>query len=277
MKTKIFTMLIALSIISFGLPVSSAPAQESQEPVVSDIPSDVARAGVAVVDATWHVGSSAGQHASEGRDTAEPDPHGHSTKTVKSYGIQSRLSVRALVVEGSNDQRVALVKTDNYLAQDYLQRRVGQILEGGESGITYDDVLLSASHNHSSPYHVTPAVGPWIFTDAFDLRMFEYQARQVATAIEQAAADMAPVKMGATTIQHSIFKGNVPGHNTADDGTPAGFPRKYGDYSLVVLRFDSLDAEVPIGTIGGREVNKAVWMNFGEHPESLDEIGRAHV
>jgi hypothetical protein len=264
MRSRLLTLLSALSLALVVLPIAQAPAQET-EPV-----GDTARAGVAVVDATWHVGSSAGQHATEGKDTNEVDPHSHAFKTRNSYGVQSRLSIRTIVVEGTSGDRVALVKTDNYLAQDLLQRRVGQLLEGGDSGVTYDNILLSASHNHSSPYHVTPAIGPWIFTDAFDLRMYEYQARQVANSIEEAAASMVPVKMGATTVQHSIFKGNVPGPATAEDGTPGGYPRKFGDYSVAIVRFDSLDPNDAMGTLNGTPVNKAVWVNYGQHPESLD-------
>ncbi|MDQ3940059.1 MAG: neutral/alkaline non-lysosomal ceramidase N-terminal domain-containing protein [Actinomycetota bacterium] len=258
MRKRCLSFVVALGIAVFGFPLAQAPAQEVQAPGPG-----AARAGIAVVDATWHVGSSAGQHASEGKDTNEVDPHSHAFKTRNSYGVNSRLTVRALVVEGSNGDRVALVKTDNYLAQDLLQRRVGQILEDGPSGVTYDDVLLSASHNHSSPYHVTPAVGPWIFTDVFDLRMFEYQARRIAEAIETAASSMVPVRMGATTVPHSIFKGNVPGPSTADDGTPGGFPKKYGDAELVIVRFDDISNP-------SDPVPLANWVNFGQHPESLD-------
>ena len=258
--------LVALVLLGAALPIGQAPAQEAP----AESTGQVAKAGVAVVDATWHVGSSAGQHASEGKDTSEVDPHSHAFKTKNSYGVQSRLTARAIVVEGTSGDRVALVKVDNYLAQDYLQRRVGQLLEGGDSGVTYDHILLSATHNHSSPYHTTPAVGPWLFTDAFDLRMFEYQARQIRDAIELAADSMVPVQMGATNVNHSIFKGNVPGTQTAEDGTPAGYPKKFGDYTLTVVRFDALNPNDSMGEIDGRSVNKAVWVNFGQHPESLD-------
>lgn len=263
MRLRGLASFIAVALVAAGSPlgVRVASAQETAPAT--------ARAGVAVVDASWVVGSSAGQHATEGKDTSEVDPYSHAFKTKNSYGMQSRLTVRALVVEGTSGDRVALVKTDNYLAQDYLQRRVGQLLEGGDSGVTYDNILLSASHNHSSPYHVTPAAGPWVFTDVFDVRMFEYQARRIAAAIDQAADGMVPVKMGATEVTHTIFKGNVPGPNTADDGTPAGFPRKYGDYTLPVVRFDALDPADALGVIDGQPVNKAIWMNFGQHPESL--------
>src|SRR5687767_12941324 len=133
--SKLLASLIAASTLILGLPAiqRTASAQQVEDPTT-------ARAGVAVVDATWHVGSSAGQHASEGRDTDSVDPHSHAFKTRNSYGVQSRLTVRAIVAEGTNGERVALVKTDNYLAQDYLQRRVGQLLEDTDSGVTYDNV-----------------------------------------------------------------------------------------------------------------------------------------
>ena len=63
------------------------------------------------------------------------------------------------MVEGSNAKRVVLLKTDNYLAQDLLLRRVGQLLAAGSSGITYDQLVHSATHNHSSPYVFTQAAG----------------------------------------------------------------------------------------------------------------------
>ena len=60
----------------------------------------------------------------------------HSTRRAPSYGIQSRLSARALVVEGPDGERVAIVKNDLYIPQDLLYRRAAQILEAGDSGIT---------------------------------------------------------------------------------------------------------------------------------------------
>src|SRR5688500_19876721 len=93
------------------------------------------RAGVGVADMTWHVGAGTGQHASQGNGLAGAlsgeavDPYHHGTKQGPSYGVQSRLSARALVIEGTNGERVALVKTDNYLAQDLLARRVAPLLD----------------------------------------------------------------------------------------------------------------------------------------------------
>jgi hypothetical protein len=226
------------------------------------------RAGVGVADATWNVGAGAGQHASERNvggevdGTAPFDPNLTSGKNEPSWGVQSRLSIRALVVEGSDGQKVALVKADNYLAQDHLQRRIEQLLDPA-LGITRHNLVFSATHDHSSPYDLTPSFGVWAFEDAFNLRMFEYEARQAAKAITQAATSLKPVRMGATTVTHNIFKGNIVGPAIGDDGTPAGYPSTFGDMDLTVLRFDDVtdpDAPKPLAT----------WVNWGEHPESLD-------
>lgn len=226
------------------------------------------RAGVGVVDATWHVGANSSQYSDvraphEEAAGGDTDPHSHAFTKSNSHGVQSRLTIRAIVLEGGDGQRVALVKSDNYLAQDLLLRRVGQILDEGDSGVVYDDIFHAASHNHSSPYYSTPAWGVWLFQDVMDLRMFEYQARAMARAIEEAAAGLRPARMGATTVHHELYKGNIMRSQTADDGSPAGFPNDYGDKGLVVVRFDDMSDP-------HRPEPLATWINWGQHPESLD-------
>ena len=124
------------------------------------------RAGVGVVDATWHVGAGAGQYASDAvaLDPSDPgavvtsppslssewDPNVQHVKQASSYGVQSRLQIRAIVAQdGMGDAPVALVKVDNYLAQDMLQRRIAQILSADGNPVTYDHLLVSATHDHN--------------------------------------------------------------------------------------------------------------------------------
>src|SRR5688572_4843357 len=109
------------------VPLVAATAVSLPTLVPTAAPSGL-RAGVAVSDLTWRVGAGGGQYGTDGGAPATVaegdgiDPHAHSLKKVGSDGVQSRLSARALVVEGSNGRRAALVKTDNYLAQDLLLR-----------------------------------------------------------------------------------------------------------------------------------------------------------
>lgn len=246
----------------------TARAQVVEEPVQGPI---TVRAGYGEADATWHVGAGAGQYTEKNPDNivnsvggGDVDPHAHSTAQKDSYGVQSRLSYRAIVVEDGEGDQVAFVKSDSYLAQDYLTRRVGQILALAGSNVAYEEIFLMASHNHSSPYYTTPSWGVWLFQDAFDIRAFEYQARAMADAILRAEANLAPARMGATTVEHRLFKGMIARKGIADDGTPRGYPDDFGDFGLPVIRFDSLadpSNPKPIATL----------INWGQHPEGLDD------
>ena len=254
------------------------PSLAAASPAVPAVAGPTIRAGVGIADATWNVGAAAGQYAPENTSLAENvagdaevDPYQHSHIKEKSYGVHSRLSVRAIVVEALDGHRVALLKSDNYLAQDLLVRRAAQLLSTAGSKVAYGDILYSASHNHSSPYYSTTSPGVFVFQDVFDQRMFEYQARAVRDAILSAEADLQPARMAATTVPFSAMKANVVGPATADDGTPAGYPREYGDTGLVVMRFDALRTSGRSGNKHGDPI--AVWTNFGEHPESLDGYG----
>src|SRR3954451_2591396 len=177
MNRALVASLAAATLAAGGL---TSLARADGEPSASH----AIRAGVAAVDATWHGGAGAGQYASDTDPTdlsQEWDPNFEHVKQQSSYGVASRLSIRAIVVQdGKGNPPVALVKDDNYLAQDMLTRRVGQLLAGAGSKVTYDHILMSATHDHNSPYYSTPSAGVWLFQDVMDLRMFEYQARQMA-------------------------------------------------------------------------------------------------
>jgi hypothetical protein len=225
------------------------------------------RAGVGAADASWHLGAGAGQYAATNNPSdlsSEWDPNVQHVKQASSYGVASRLTMRAIVLQdGQGHAPVALLKVDNYLAQDYLTRRMAAILAADGSKVTYDNILMSATHNHNSPYYSTPSWGVWAFQDVMDLRMFEYQARAGAAAIEQAEQSMVPARVGATTVQFPDFQGNIAGQDIDNDGAPAGYPMGVNDHGLVVMRIDNMSdptAPTPLAT----------YVNYAEHGESLD-------
>ncbi|HVT63546.1 MAG TPA: hypothetical protein VHD81_00135 [Mycobacteriales bacterium] len=226
------------------------------------------RAGAAVVDATWHVGASAGQYASTigpNDIKAEWDPNFASILKRSSYGVASRLSITAIVLQdGHGNAPIALVRDDNYLAQDMLTRRVAQLLAAHGTPVAYDHILMSASHDHNSPYYSTPAAGVWLFQDVMDLRMFEYQARQMALAIERAYAALRPARVGATTVQFGGFQGNIAGADVNEDGSPTGYPQQDNDHNLVVMRIDDMSNPA-------HPTPLASWVDYAEHGESLNE------
>nr|MDQ5808813.1 neutral/alkaline non-lysosomal ceramidase N-terminal domain-containing protein [Actinomycetota bacterium] len=216
------------------------------------------RAGVGVADASWHVGASAGQYASTRADTFHIDPHVHQLKNAPSYGVQSRLTMRAVVVEEAGGERFALVKHDLYLSQDLLYRRAAQLLVG--TGIDRTNLVIAATHNHSSPYYTSTAWGAWTFQDVFDIRAYDHYAKAMAEAVKKAAANMKDVRVGASATYFDKTHRNAMGPALADDGTPAGYPNAYSDHDLSVVRFDDKATGKPL----------AVLVNYSLHPEGND-------
>jgi len=226
------------------------------------------RAGVAETDGSWHVGASAGQYASDG-SFVEPeegtfDPTAHSYRRRASYGIQSRLPIRALVVEGPRGDRIALVKNDLYIPQDLLWRRTAQLLERKpELGIGRENLTMAVSHNHSSPFYSSTSWGVWTFQDVFDIRFYNYYAKQMARAVERAVRNTVPVRVGAAVSEFDKTARHSFGPAIADDGTPAGYPVSDTDHDLTVVRFDDISGR-------GRPKPLANLVNFSLHPEFLD-------
>jgi hypothetical protein len=234
------------------------------------------RAGAAVVDSTAQLGYSAGQYASDGTSVGDHgvNPFTQSTRRAPSYGLESRETVRALVVEGPDGQgdtkRVAIVANDLYIPQDLLNRRIAQILAehdaanpGQATGITEENLAIAVSHSHSSPYYSTPSWGVWAFQDVFDVRFFERHAQAQAQAVIQAAANLVPVRMGAAVSSFAEIHRHSYGPATADDGTPAGYPETDNDKTVIVLRFDDVSQPESPRPI-------AHWVVYGGHPEMLD-------
>src|SRR3954470_13940379 len=217
------------------------------------------QAGAAVLDGTYHVGSSAGQYAST-RDGGygDVDPHLQQVKNQASYGIESRESVRALVVKGTDGKLVALVSDDHYIPQDALWRRTAQILDQKTGGlINTKNLTMTVTHNHSSPSYSSLDWGVWTFQDAFDFRFFDYYANQNADAVIKAMDDLRDARVSATVVRFDAFQKNPMGPSWADDGTPDGFPRPHTDHDLSVVYFQGLAKHDSIATL----------FNFGQHPE----------
>jgi len=234
------------------------------------------QAGAANVDATWHVGASQGQYAGEGpgvhdfeEDTA--DPFTHSTISNPTHGIESRDTVRALVVQGAEGNRWALVTNDLYIPQDLVNQRVATLLAehdllnpGRATGITADSLTVSVSHSHSSPFYSSTTWGAWAFQDVFDLRFFEFIARKMADAVIAASTSMAPARAAAATVPMALTKRNPESPNRSDEREvlPAGWTREDTDGQMSLLRVDRTDG-TPL----------ANWVVFGRHPEGMQDNG----
>ena len=279
-------------IVAAGLSIACGIALSA--PVTAPAQGGQLEVGVGVEDASWHVGASAGQYAG-GPEDPEPspddplgnapeftsheaenfDPTGHSTRRYPSYGIQSRLSVRAIVIDGpasGDSDRVAILKNDQYIPQDLVYRRAAQILEEhGTSGIAAENLTMAVTHNHSSPMYSSTSWGVWAFQDVFDIRMFEYLAQQMARAVEEAAGAVEPqptdtqsqglteARVAVRSTYYDKSHRHSFGPERADDGTPAGYPQADQDHDMTVIRFDKTNGE-PLANL----------INFSQHPEFLE-------
>lgn len=224
-------------------------------------PTDLARAGAAVVDASWHFGASAGQFSATGigiNNGRGFDPYAHAVRKVGSDILGSRITTRALVVEGSNDKKIAIVANDLYLPNDILRRRVAQLLNAdGSTGIGIENLAMTASHSHTSPFYSTPAIGPWVFQDVMDIRFYEYMAQRMSQAIIQANQNLRPARMGGTAFYANDIRSHTYGPKVSSDGSPAGQPHDYTTRQAYVLRFDDAQS-------GENFIN---WIVLGVHPE----------
>ena len=90
---------------------------------------------------------------------------------------------------------------------------------------------MAATHNHSSPMYSSTSWGVWAFQDVFDIRFYEYMARQMADAVEEAGRPTDDVEPGLTR-QVAAARPTTTSRTAtrsaraiADDGTPAGYPQ----------------------------------------------------
>src|SRR3954451_985116 len=249
---------LAAALLALALPTSALAQKGDKRPAI--------QAGAAFLDGTYHVGNSAGQYAST-RDGGygDVDPHMQQVKNQASYGVESRESVRALVVQGSDGKLVAMVSDDHYIPQDALWRRTAQILDEKTGGLfNTKNLTMTITHNHSSPSYSSFDWGVWTFQDAFDFRFFDYYANQTADAVMQAYHNLKPARVSATVVYFDKFQKNPMGPSWSDDGSPDGFPRPHTDHDLSVLHFETLPTK--------RHPAKAIstLFNIGQHPEDLE-------
>jgi hypothetical protein len=272
-----FVVLIAVvaASLTFAGPARSQPGHAPpgegvlQAGVAAEPCARTLCAGAASVDTTWHTGSGQGQlgGTGSGLTSGKYDPFHHSTKMLPTDGIQSRTFSKAIVVQDGAGNKVAAVKTDLYLQQDLMTRRVAELVTGSDpavteyavEGLAAEGIMLAGTHNHSVPHHTSTAWGVWVFADALDYRAFDHTARRIAQSIKEADEALQPARVGAAVTRYRDIQQNIIGPGAADDGTPSGFPRDHFDDELSVVRFEAVDDGTPIAAL----------VNFAMHPESI--------
>ncbi|HWC77365.1 MAG TPA: neutral/alkaline non-lysosomal ceramidase N-terminal domain-containing protein, partial [Blastocatellia bacterium] len=172
-------------------------------------------------------------------------------------GKHDDLWARAIVLEhGSTKLAIVSIDVLGYYANaNYYGLVEIQKLINPKLGI--DEILIASTHNHEAPDTIGPW-GPGSLMDGKYPKYLRFMDRQIAKAINQAAASTVPAKMklGRTDPQASP---SIAGMQTRTGGRP---PRFF-DEELRVMQF--------AGTEGrARDKVIATLINWNTHPESME-------
>jgi hypothetical protein len=242
------------------------------------------RVGTGQATTAFRAGAKPGQVGTGFRTGPGTGAYPYATVGEPGDGWHSEPMAKAFVIERPDGERVALVKTDLYLMQHSVHKRVADLVVD-ETGIDRSNLFLQANHDHSHPYANSPSWGLCLFTDCFDIRQWSYTTRQIADAVTDAVDDLQPAQVSAAQSSFREVQRNVIGpecattmangtgpnralaldpiHETIDhpreDGcVRAGFPDDHFESSFSTIRFDTLGG-TPIGAI----------FSLGMHPETL--------
>lgn len=195
---------------------------------------------------------------------ADPDSGLYAKTFAPSRGIHTRVRSRALVLE-SGGTRLALVQVDIGGIPLALVQRVGDLI--AETGIPLENVVVAATHSHSStgPIWPTESTGyAALGGDAYDARIFEFTARGIARSIVVANSYKVPAKLGIAKVEIRDASRNrsfEPFQQNADVPKDEKAARLASiDPNAMVIRVDETDGR-PIGT----------WSNFALHQTSFDD------
>ena len=195
---------------------------------------------------------------------ADPDSGLYAKTFAASRGIHIRPRARTLILD-TGEQKVALVQVDLGGIPYALVQRVEQLI--GEAGIPIENVLIAATHTHSStgPIWPTESTGYALLGgDAFDPRVFDHTARAIARSIVVANSYRVPAKLGIATTRITDASRNrnfEPFLKNEDIPKDEKAAREASiDPQMTVIRVDEADGR-PIG----------VWSNFAIHTTSFGD------
>ncbi|HSB09833.1 MAG TPA: neutral/alkaline non-lysosomal ceramidase N-terminal domain-containing protein [Blastocatellia bacterium] len=173
-------------------------------------------------------------------------------------GKHDDLWARAIVLDYATI-RIAIVSIDvigYYSNANYYG--LGEIKKLIDPKLAVGEVLIASTHNHEAP----DTIGPWgagVLGDGKYPRYLRFVDRQIAKAINTAAASMAPavIKLGRTDPSSSP---SIAGMQTRTHGRPPSF----FDEELRVMQFFSGSRTTP-----GKVI--ATLVNWNTHPESMED------
>ena len=204
-------------------------------------------------------------------EMANTNPEEYAKLFEPGQGLEEPPDVKALVIR-RGEMKVAVVRADLYLMHEYIHRHVAELVFE-ETGLTREEIFLTATHNHSAPHPSFPAPGVWSLADGFDPRHYVYVVEKIAKAIIEADQALQPARMRAKRSHFDEVQFNIIGSREESlinpDGeeelVQVGYPRDHFDSDLDLIYFDSATApHDPIGLV----------FVFGMHPETLPDNHR---
>lgn len=155
-------------------------------------------------------------------------------------GIRDPVSARALLLD-NGARRIAIVSCDLLIMTTELREAVA--LRARERGLQLSEVLLAATHTHTSVGAFVDHAGfEFYMLGKFDPKMFEHLVERIVTSIESANSNLVDAKLGARTVETAGLQRN----------------RRIGgtfDPEVGIIRVESVDGS-PISTV----------VNFAGHP-----------
>ncbi|HUO05129.1 MAG TPA: neutral/alkaline non-lysosomal ceramidase N-terminal domain-containing protein [Candidatus Binataceae bacterium] len=183
-------------------------------------------------------------------------------------GFRTRVYARAIYLQDTHGERVALVQCDLGGISALLQHSVARLI-AKDTGISDDRLLIGATHTHSGPGGF---FGVPIYDDlgaervGFDPKMLDFMSERIAGAVKTAFASRKPAKIAIGQIpvfglsRNRSIEGYVNNRTLTDPSKPpfpAGPEYEAIDPALTMIRVDRID--------GGRTVPIGAFTNFAVH------------
>ncbi|MCB9784232.1 MAG: neutral/alkaline non-lysosomal ceramidase N-terminal domain-containing protein [Candidatus Omnitrophica bacterium] len=170
---------------------------------------------------------------------------GYFDRTDTFIGVESPIYARSLVCD-NGETRLAIVATDLIGVPRELVEEVRAIVEG-KTGIPRENILVSASHNHSAVAGYQPR---FMFGAPYDPLLYDFLLTEISQSILDANENLKPARIGFGSGELVGFSRNRQQGNDL-----------VVDPEVGVLKIQEADSREPIATL----------FNFTGHPVVLGE------
>ena len=170
-------VLAALTAVALIAPVAASPAAGGQ-----------VRAGAAAVDASWHVGASAGQYATDGSFVGahgvDPATHSYRKNALLRHPVppqRPRAGRRGRRRQPRRGRQERPLHPAGPAVPPHRPAAASRATPGSRARTSRWRSRTTTPRRTTRP----PSWGAWTFQDVFDVRFFDYYAKRMAEAVER--------------------------------------------------------------------------------------------